>query len=249
MKEDPIISVIIPVYNEEGYISDLLESIKQQTYRKYEVIAVDSSTDKTPQILKSFNIKVISVPKTNISSARNAGIKAAKGRILALIDADYILPKNLFSSVINIFKKDISNRVVCLEPKPKLNLKDLRKKDLLKFKILNEFVYIYKKMTFLTLIPAAYGCDFCRADSVKESGLFNEGIDVAEDKEFFARLRKKGKFIMMKESVRMSYRRHSKEGTFKTGFIYFIGALGALFAKKFKFNFKSIRRKNKKPKN
>ena len=45
MKGMPLISVVIPVYNEESYVSDLIKSIKQQTYKNYEIIAADSSTD------------------------------------------------------------------------------------------------------------------------------------------------------------------------------------------------------------
>jgi glycosyltransferase involved in cell wall biosynthesis len=245
MKEGPLISVVIPVYNEESYVSDLIKSIKQQTYKNYEIIAADSSTDETPKILKKLKVKVVRIPKTNVSAARNAGIKEAKGDILALIDADYILQRNLFSSVVNFFEDSKNKKVVCIEPRPKLSLKDLKRRDIIKFRFLNELIYVYKKLSFFTFLPAAYGCDFCMADAVKKSGLFNEEIDVAEDKEFFSRLRKIGKFKIIKQHVRMSYRRHSKEGAIKTGLLYFFAAISALFTKRFKFKFKSIRRKSK----
>lgn len=238
-----MISVIIPVYNEESYVSDLIKSIKQQTYKNYEIIAVDSSTDDTPKLLKRFGVTMIRIPKTNVSAARNAGIKRARGDILALIDADYILQKSLFNSVVKRLADPKNKKVVCIEPRPKLNLKDLKKRDIIKFKLLNELIYLYKRVSFFTWVPAAYGCDFCRADAVNKAGLFNEEIDVAEDKEFFSRLRKQGKFKMIKDHTRMSYRRHSKEGAIKTGFIYFFAAVSALFTKRFKFKFKSIRRK------
>ncbi|MCL4391075.1 glycosyltransferase [Candidatus Parvarchaeota archaeon] len=243
MDERPLISVVIPTYNEENYIEDLLESIKQQTYQNYEVIAVDSSTDKTANILRKYKARVIKAPKINIAAARNIGIKASNGKVIALIDADYILSKNLFASVIRTFDEDEQGKIVCIEPRPRLNLKDLCRRDIIKFKLLNNLVYVYKKISFFTWIPAAYGCDFCRVDAVKKAGYFNENIDVAEDKEFFSRLRIYGRFKLLKNSVRMSYRRHAKEGTLKTGFIYFSAAVLALFTKKFKFRFKSVRRK------
>ncbi|MCL4376146.1 glycosyltransferase [Candidatus Parvarchaeota archaeon] len=245
MKGRPKISVIIPVYNEESYVSDLIKSIKQQTYEDYEIIAADSSTDNTPKILRKFGAKIVRIPKTNVSAARNAGIRKARGEILALIDADYILQKGLFESVVKYLDNPKNKGVVCIEPRPKLNLKDLRKRDIIKFKLLNELIYLYKRTSFFTWVPAAYGCDFCRSDAVKKSGLFNEEIDVAEDKEFFSRLRRQGKFKMIKDHVRMSYRRHSKEGAIKTGLLYFFAAVSALFTKRFKFKFKSIRRKSK----
>ena len=55
-----LISVVIPAYNEEGYIGDLLNSIQAQTYKDYEVIVVDSySSDKTKEIVKKFGARVI----------------------------------------------------------------------------------------------------------------------------------------------------------------------------------------------
>ena len=185
MDERPLISVVIPTYNEENYIEDLLESIKQQTYQNYEVIAVDSSTDKTANILRKYKARVIKAPKINIAAARNIGIKASNGKVIALIDADYILSKNLFASVIRTFDEDEQGKIVCIEPRPRLNLKDLCRRDIIKFKLLNNLIYVYKKISFFTWIPAAYGCDFCRVDAVKKAGYFNENIDVAEDKEFF----------------------------------------------------------------
>jgi glycosyltransferase involved in cell wall biosynthesis len=63
MKGMPLISVVIPVYNEESYVSDLIKSIKQQTYKNYEIIAADSSTDNTPNILKKLNVKIVTIQK------------------------------------------------------------------------------------------------------------------------------------------------------------------------------------------
>ena len=97
-----LISVVIPAYNEEGYIGDLLNSIQAQIYKDYEVIVVDSySSDKTKEIAKKFGARVIETPKSNIATARNVGINAAKGEIIGLIDADYVLDKEVFEEVAN----------------------------------------------------------------------------------------------------------------------------------------------------
>ncbi len=242
----PLISVVLPTYNEEHYVGSLLSSIKQQTYKNYEIVAVDSfSSDKTKKILKAYGSKVVSVPKTNISAARNAGIRNAKGDIIAFIDADYILTKNIFEEVVKRFSEDGKSKLVCLEPRNKVSLKDLKRKDRIKFRTLNFIIGVYKRASFFTPIPAAYGCDFCRKDAVTKAGFFNENIDVGEDKEFFSRLRRHGSFGMINPTVRMSYRRHSKDGTIKTGLIYFFGSFSALSAKKFRFKFKAIRRNRK----
>ncbi|MCL4399108.1 glycosyltransferase [Candidatus Parvarchaeota archaeon] len=240
---DRLISVVIPTYNEENYIEDLLKSIKAQTYNKYDIIVADSSNDSTPSIAKKYGARVIKVPKTNIATARNAGIKKADGDIIALIDADYILSKDVFRRVVAAFDKN--KKLVCVEPSPRIGLKDLRFKDRLKFRVVNAFVTLNKTISFFGPLPAAYGCDFCLSSAIKKAGLFNENIDVCEDKEFFSRLRLYGRFKLIRKTVRVSYRRHAKEGVIKTGLIYFMAALSALLARRFKFRFKAIRRKKK----
>ncbi len=244
--EDPLISIVIPAYNEEEYVEDLLRSIKAQTYKNYEIIGVDSySTDKTKEILEKYGAKVVETPKSNISFARNAGINEARGSIIGLIDADYILDKKVFQEVVKVFDDDEKGSIVCVEPKPRMSRKGLRKRDWLKFKMLNFSIYLYKKASFRTLVPAAYGCDFLRVSAIDKAGVFNEEIDVSEDKEFYARLRRYGAFKMLKSGAKVSYRRHAEEGLLKTWFIYFISSISIFFTGRFKFHFRAIRKKNR----
>ena len=86
----PLVSVVIPVYNGEHFVSKAIESVLAQSYRPIEVIAVDDgSTDKTAEEIKSFE-DVIYVYQHNQGSAaaRNAGISKAQGDFLAFIDSD-----------------------------------------------------------------------------------------------------------------------------------------------------------------
>jgi glycosyltransferase involved in cell wall biosynthesis len=87
-----MISVIIPSYNSENTIQKCLDSLKSQSYQSnYEIILVDSSTDKTPQIVSDNypDIKLIHLDKkTDPGTARNIGIREARGDILAFIDSD-----------------------------------------------------------------------------------------------------------------------------------------------------------------
>ncbi|MEK6899479.1 MAG: glycosyltransferase family 2 protein [Nanoarchaeota archaeon] len=89
----PLVSVIIPTYNEEKDISQCLDSIEKQSYGNIETIVVDDgSTDKTREIVSRYK-KVRIVPQNHQGpgAARNLGAKKAKGEILVLIDADMIL--------------------------------------------------------------------------------------------------------------------------------------------------------------
>ena len=89
-----LISVIIPVYKVEDYLTACVESVLAQTYQAFEIILVDDgSPDRCPQMCDEFaardsRIRVIHKPNGGLSSARNAGIDAAKGDYLAFIDSD-----------------------------------------------------------------------------------------------------------------------------------------------------------------
>lgn len=104
---DSKISVIIPVYNGEKTLKKCLGSVLYQTYKNYEIIIIDNnSTDKTKDIIKEFqnkNDKVIYVFEEHKGrgSARNAGIKKAKGKIIAMTDSDCIVPHNWIQELTN----------------------------------------------------------------------------------------------------------------------------------------------------
>lgn len=96
------ISVIVPVYNIEGYIERCLKSIQKQTYPRFEVIIIDDgSTDNSLLLCQKFakkyrNFRVISQKNQGLSAARNTGIKQATGDFLAFVDGDdEILPNFL----------------------------------------------------------------------------------------------------------------------------------------------------------
>ena len=90
----PFVSVIVPVYNVEKYISACVRSLIDQTYPNFEVILVDDgSTDGCPAICDDFaakydNISVIHQENRGLSGARNTGIDRAKGELLCFVDSD-----------------------------------------------------------------------------------------------------------------------------------------------------------------
>ncbi|MDO5311667.1 MAG: glycosyltransferase family 2 protein, partial [Clostridia bacterium] len=90
----PLISVIIPVYKVEDYLPACVESVLSQTYSNTEIILVDDgSPDNCPRMCTAFaesdsRIRVIHKENGGLSSARNAGIDAARGEFLAFLDSD-----------------------------------------------------------------------------------------------------------------------------------------------------------------
>lgn len=87
----PKVSIIIPVYNDEAYVADAIESALAQTYSDIEVIVVDDgSTDRTPDILKRYEGKITVVTQENqgAGGSRNTGISASRGEYLSFLDSD-----------------------------------------------------------------------------------------------------------------------------------------------------------------
>ncbi len=111
MKQNPQISIIVPVYNVEKYIDCCVQSIINQTYENFELIIIDDgSPDNCPSICdkwgkKDLRIKVLHKTNGGLSDARNYGLKYAKGEYITFIDSDdYISPfylEKLYNLIIN----------------------------------------------------------------------------------------------------------------------------------------------------
>ena len=105
------VSLIIPVFNEEKYITLCLESLEKQIEKPNEIIIVDNNcTDNTINSVKKYKkilpIKIVKEKKKGVVFARNKGFSKAKGDILARCDADSILPKNWIKKIKENFSKN-----------------------------------------------------------------------------------------------------------------------------------------------
>ncbi len=112
MKNDELVSIIIPVYNSAKYIDSTIKSIEEQTYKNYEAIFIDdNSQDNSVDIIKKYmqnnnQIKIIKLNRhRGVSIARNIGIRRAKGRYLTFLDSDDIWLKNKLESQIDFMNK------------------------------------------------------------------------------------------------------------------------------------------------
>lgn len=95
---EPLVSIIIPVFNAEKYIAETLKSALNQTWPNKEIIVVnDGSTDNSLAIAESFKqagVQLITQTKKGASAARNAGLKKAQGEYIQFLDADDIISVN-----------------------------------------------------------------------------------------------------------------------------------------------------------
>lgn len=113
---NPLVSVIVPVYNREKYIEQCLSSIIGQTYKELEVIVInDGSTDGSLQKIQNFvdnivtneisiPIKVINIPNAGVSNARNIGIHNSLGDYVTFIDSDDYVDKNHVENMVNMVR-------------------------------------------------------------------------------------------------------------------------------------------------
>ncbi|MCK6650792.1 MAG: glycosyltransferase [Bacteroidia bacterium] len=109
-----LVSVIIPCYNVELYISECLESVFSQSYKDLEIICVDNnSTDRTVEILNEYSLKgkIIFLKETSAgaSCARNKGLSVAKGQWIQFLDADDLLLQDKIAHQISLLSANVSS--------------------------------------------------------------------------------------------------------------------------------------------
>ena len=88
---DPLVSCIVPVFNGERFLGDALDSALAQTYQPVEIIVVDDgSTDGTPSVAARYGSRItyLRQPNSGSASAKNRGVRAARGELVAFLDAD-----------------------------------------------------------------------------------------------------------------------------------------------------------------
>lgn len=98
---EPLVSIITPVYNAERFLADTIKSIQSQSYKNWELLLIDDcSKDRSSNIIKEFQkedsrIKYIKLEKNSGASvSRNVGIENAKGKFIAFVDSDDIWESN-----------------------------------------------------------------------------------------------------------------------------------------------------------
>lgn len=226
------ISIIIPTFNEEGYLPKLLASIQKQTMQPSEVIVADAfSSDDTVSIAKKFGAKVVigGLP----SVARNNGARIAKQPFLIFLDADVVLPPSFLERTFTeMQKRELSIASCFISPMSHRKIDHL----------LHQFANRYMKLTqkFYPHIPGF--CIFIKKTTHNAISGFDESLFLAEDHDYVRRARKFGKFGYLKSyKIPVSVRRLSEEGRIKLSLKYIAIELHLIFIGKIRkdiFNYK-----------
>lgn len=88
----PLVSVVIPCYNQARFLGAAIESVLAQSYRNFELIAVDDgSSDETEAVAESYGVRCLRQPNQGMSAARNTGLAACQGEHVVFLDADDVL--------------------------------------------------------------------------------------------------------------------------------------------------------------
>ncbi len=181
----PSISVILPAFNEAGYISATLERLKAAArYCKggavadIEILVVDNaSTDSTAALARSVGAAVVHEAEHNVAKVRNRGATSARNDILVFLDADTLVPPELLLRIAQAMKDpqcaggsvDISHRPASL--------------------ILRAYLLLWRVLGLIGGM-AQGACQFCRKSVHKELGGYDETWYMGEDVDFYWRLKR-----------------------------------------------------------
>lgn len=162
---EPLVSIIVPIYKVEKYLSGCIDSILSQTYKNIEVILVnDGSPDRCPEIceyyaLKDSRVKVLHKQNGGLSDARNAGLDIAKGAYVGFIDSDDQISNVMFEVLVekalkasadvvsceattNIYNLDVDIANIHRQQKSDIYLKD----DILEYFFENESSAVWRRL-------------------------------------------------------------------------------------------------------
>lgn len=214
-----MLSIIIPTLNEEKYLPLLLNSIKKQGFKDYEIIIADAgSQDKTVEIAQKFGCKIT---KGGLPArGRNEGARIAQGNLFLFTDADNIFVSSDFlqTLIYEFKKKDLGSASFPIHSDGN---------------IIDKFAYLfYNLWVKLTRSFLAHATNsvLVKREIHQKMGGFDEEIKIAEDQEYVRRAKRYGKFGFIEtEPILTSCRRYKAEGRIKNYSKYFLSGILMFF--------------------
>ncbi|MFE1744116.1 glycosyltransferase family 2 protein [Coleofasciculus sp. H7-2] len=198
------VSVIIPVYNGEKYLSEAIKNVKNQDYQPLEIIIVDDgSTDGTAEVAARSKDSIHYVYQENSgpAAARNRGLRIAKGDAIAFLDVDDLWSEDKLKLQANYLAANPSVKIVQgLIQQMKLSQLAVNNQPL--------FELAYQPYSYINLGSAIY-----RKSVFDIVGFFDETLNYAEDIDWFIRAWEKGISKVILEQVSLFYRKHKDNMT------------------------------------
>lgn len=228
METKPLISVVIPAFNEAKYIGKCLQSLKEQDFSPdlFEVIVVDNnSTDETSNIAQKFGFQVVREETQGYVYSLSHGMKIAKGEIIAVTDADTILYKNWLQAISNSFKDpNVVGITGAVTPQGK---------SFWMVPIGRSIYSIFLKLTFGVGKPNLTGFNLAvRKSAYEQVGGLNLDYKMSPDVELGLKLTKVGKVIFAPRMQVYGSMRRWEKNPFKTLWEYSLGYFNTLWFKR-----------------
>lgn len=193
----PLISVIIPIYNGEKFIENLIAQLNIQDYSPLEVIVIDDgSIDRTAQILSNYtHLNYIYQENAGPAVARNSGLKKAQGEFIAFLDCDDLWSETHLKSLIQLFNDDFELGIV----KGKIQNQTL----------IHQITENIDEPYFNCLL----GSCIIRKSIFDKIGSFDEELMFCEDMDWFTRAWENNILLKKIDKISLYYRRHEHNMT------------------------------------
>lgn len=222
----PRISVVIPAYNEEKYLSYALSSLQKQTLRDFELIVVDNnSTDKTKDIAAHFHAKIITEDHQGYVYALSRGLREATGDVIAVMDAD----TKAFPSWLATIQKAFADKHVVAATGA---IKTSETFSLANFCI-DTLYSLFLLINFLIGKPHLSGFNFAvRRNVLEKAGGMNERFTMSPDVDLGLRMKQYGKVVYTHSMVVLCSTRRFEGNAIKTFLDYATGYWYAVWLRK-----------------
>lgn len=205
----PVVSVVMPVYNAEAYVGEAIESILAQTFDNFELIILDDgSTDRSGQVLKQYQqrdarIKIISRENRGLVATLNEGIECSTGRYIARMDADDIALPERFSKQVEFLETHpdyvvVGSRVLLIDPEGL---------PICPFSTLTEHEAIDSAHMEGESGAICHPASMLRRDMLQKVGGYRQEMKYSEDFDLFLRLAEVGKVANLPH-ILLKYRMH-----------------------------------------
>lgn len=206
-----MVSVIIPAYQVAQYIGATLDSVLAQTFKDYEIIVVNDGspdTEELEKVLAPYRDRIFYLRQENqgLSGARNTGIRAARGKYIAPLDADDLWDPEHLAAQLAVLEADPSLDVVYADARIFGDVPEAGR-------TLMELSPSADEVTFERLITrqcTVHICvTVCRRETLLRAGLFDPDLRRVEDIDMWLRIARQGGRIAYQRRVLGHYRRHA----------------------------------------
>jgi hypothetical protein len=208
----PLVSVVVPAYQAAQWISTALDSVLAQTFEDYEITVVNDGspdTEELERVLAPYRHRIRYLYQENQgpSGARNAGIRASRGRYIAPLDADDIWEPEHLAAQVMVLEADPSIDVVHADARIFGNSLQAGKTVMELCPSASEEVTFAGVLTRQCTVPICVSV--ARRESLLRAGLFDTALRRTEDFDLWLRILKQGGRITHQQRVLGRYRRHS----------------------------------------